>query len=94
MAKRRGTGERSEKWSVFGSALALLTIKEVLPGVPRRPVNSRSHRTCPITHHRHRHLFSLPNKRLVVAVAVLEVAAMRGGGERELWMGRENGMAF
>lgn len=33
MARRRGTGERSEKWSVFGSALALLTIKEVLPGV-------------------------------------------------------------
>lgn len=30
-AKR--TGERSEKWSVFGSAPALLTIKEVLPGV-------------------------------------------------------------
>lgn len=33
MARRRATGERSEKWSVFGSALALLTIKEVLPGV-------------------------------------------------------------
>lgn len=30
-AKR--TGERSEKWSVFGSTPALLMFKEVLPGV-------------------------------------------------------------